>query len=127
MRYCILFFLFFCQSSIHAQIYADGKTKDSSGFEFKVKIIPLSYKKLLLGCNIGENQYVADSAIVNQKGEALFKSKFAFPQGIYILLNDKFEKLLNIIIDSNQHFSLNIDLSAKRIFYRIQNNKRSTD
>ena len=111
MRYCILFFLFFCQSSIHAQIYADGKTKDSSGFEFKVKIIPLSYKKLLLGCNIGEKQYIADSAIVNQKGEAIFKSKFAFPQGIYMLLNDKFEKLFNIIIDSNQHFSLNIDLS----------------
>lgn len=111
MRITFLIILLFTQLLTRAQLLNGFNNTESSGLEFKVKMIPLSYKKLFLGCNIGQQQFIADSASINQKGEAIFKNKPMLSRGIYVLLNDKFEKILNLILDTNQHFSLNIDLS----------------
>lgn len=56
----------------------------------------------------GDKQYIKDSAIVNAKGELVFKGKEKFPEGIYLLVPPN-KKYFDFVMDAEQNFSLETD------------------
>lgn len=56
----------------------------------------------------GDKQYIKDSAIVNAKGELIFKGKEKFPEGIYLLVPPN-KKYFDFVMDAEQNFSLETD------------------
>jgi peroxiredoxin len=62
----------------------------------------------ILGNYYGDKQYIKDSAKVNENGEVLFKGPEKYPEGIYLLIPDN-KKYFDLVIDENQHFTLESD------------------
>ena len=62
----------------------------------------------ILGNYYGDKQYIKDSAKVGPKGEVVFKGKDKYPQGVYFIFPES-KKYFDIIMDAEQHFSLETD------------------
>ncbi len=82
------------------------------GYEIK---ITTDYKnaRMYLGDYYGKNKLLADSAMSDNKGIAVFKGKTKLQQGIYFVVSPDRILLFEILMDANQHFSLVSD-STKR-------------
>lgn len=95
------FLLFTCTIKIFAQ-----QTK--SGYEIKVTT---NYKnaQLYLGNYFGKRKQLADSAIANSQGVAIFKGEKKFAHGIYFIVSPQRVIMFDILMDKNQHFSLVYD------------------
>lgn len=88
-----------------------NNTKKSKGFEIKVTIKNSKDTLLYLANYYGKSQYLKDSAIVDKKnpGVFIFKGNEELPGGIYLLASQAKVKLMEFIIDENQHFSFETD------------------
>lgn len=62
----------------------------------------------ILGNYYGDKQYIKDSAKVGADGAIVFKGSEKYPQGIYLLIPDS-KKYFDLVMDENQHFSLESD------------------
>lgn len=62
----------------------------------------------LLANYYGDKQYIKDSAIVNAKGEVVFKGKEKYPEGIYLFVPPN-KKYFDFVMDAEQNFSLETD------------------
>lgn len=95
---------------IHAQKTTAKKTK---GYEIKITIKNSKDSMLYLANYYGKNQYLKDSAIADKKtpGVYTFKGDEALQGGIYILASQAKVKMMEFIIDENQHFSFDSDTS----------------
>lgn len=101
--------LFLCfVMPIHAQKATSKKTK---GYEIKITIKNSKDSMLYLANYYGKNQYLKDSAIANKNypGVFTFKGDETLPGGIYLLATQNKVKLMEFIIDENQHFSFESD------------------
>ena len=97
--------LFIFSSGIFAQ-----KSK-KSGYEINVSIHGISDSMLYIANYYGANQYLKDSAkvIKNKPGSYTFKGSEPLLGGIYIIATQKKAKLLEIIVDKNQKFTITSD------------------
>ena len=79
------------------------------GHEIKIKVKGFAPgTSCILGTYYGDKQYIKDSAKVDANGELVFKGKEKYPQGVYLLIPDD-KKYFDLVMDENQHFSLETD------------------
>lgn len=88
-----------------ASIFAG--TQDGYNIKITVKGIKEG-ATCILANYYGDKQYIKDSAIVNAKGELIFKGKEKFPEGIYLLVPPN-KRYFDFVMDAEQNFSLETD------------------
>lgn len=95
--------------SFSTTIFAQKSKK--TGYEINVTIHGIPDTMLYIANYYGSNQYLKDSATVlkGKPGSFIFKNNEALLGGIYIIATHKKAKLLEIIVDKNQKFSLTSD------------------
>ena len=67
--------------------------------------------KIYLGTNYGNSKVFADSCILNEKSEGVFKSKDKLTPGIYFLVSPKMSILFDFLVDDLQQFKISADTS----------------
>ena len=87
-----------CTTTIKAQ-------QPPPGYEIT---ITTDYKnvQMYLGDYYGKRKLLADSAMADSKGVAVFKGTTKLPQGIYFVVSPDHVILFEILMDYGQHFSL---------------------
>ncbi len=79
-----------------------------TGYEIRVTT---DYKnaQIYLGNYFGKRKQLADSAIADAKGTAVFKGAKKLPEGIYFIVSPQRVIMFDILMDKSQHFSLVAD------------------
>lgn len=107
----------FFSTMVWGQKTPAGKTpqktspKPSEGYQIQVKVTPLRNQWLYLYNYYGKDDrfQLADSTRLNDKSEGVFKGPKKLYGGIYLLVTEKRVRLLDILMDAPQHFSVSVD------------------
>jgi len=99
-RYTLSFFLL---------IFALTSFAKGGGYSIKLKVNGLKDTVCYLAYYYGDKQYLKDTAKVDSKGECTFKGAEALPGGIYLIVFPDKKKLIEVIVDKNQTFSVQTD------------------
>lgn len=94
-----LVLLTICSFRLHAQ-----------GYEIKIKIPALRDSSIILGHHFATSLYPDDTVKLDKNGVGVFKGKKNLPGGMYIILLPT-KNYFDILIGSNQHFSISSDTS----------------
>ncbi len=98
---------------------------EAQGYHITVRVNGYKDTAVYLGNYYGKQTYLADTARLNSRGEAVFSGKDKLPGGIYfILLPDK-QKFFEILVDRQQDFSITADtmnLVKKMLFHNSPDN-----
>ncbi len=78
------------------------------GYQIQLKVNGFNNKDVILGYHSNKQIYVKDTVTIDSKGNAVFSGTESLPGGIYLFYfpNGKF---FDILIDKEQHFSLETD------------------
>ncbi|WP_290799267.1 TlpA family protein disulfide reductase [Flavihumibacter sp. UBA7668] len=79
------------------------------GYEIRVSLNAYQNQYLYLAYHYGKTKALADSALVQANGTALFKGAKTLPGGIYIMVSPKKEFLFELLVDKEQRFSVQAD------------------
>lgn len=106
--FCIILLLgvFFQQSK--AQVKKPA-VPSSSGHAIQISLKPYQNTKIYIGTNYGNNRVLADSCILNQNSEGIFKGTQKLTPGIYFLVNPKYNILFDFLVDDAQNFKILAD------------------
>jgi thiol-disulfide isomerase/thioredoxin len=75
------------------------------GYTIKIKMDNYKSDTLFLANYYGNSQYIKDTALLNSKKQFVFSGKEALQGGVYLIItNDR--KFFELIIDKEQHFSV---------------------
>ncbi|RYG52242.1 MAG: redoxin domain-containing protein [Chitinophagaceae bacterium] len=88
-----------------------GLIMAQTGYEIKVTLKPFKNQYIYLGHYSGKQYPVVDSAMLNEKIEAVFKGKKTLGGGIYLVVYPNKDRFLEMLIDKNQKFSVIADTS----------------
>jgi hypothetical protein len=80
-------------------------------YQIKVTLKPFTSGYLYLAHYFGNKQYLIDSALINEKSEAVFKGKEKLFGGIYMIVFPKKNSWIECLVDKEQQFSLEADTS----------------
>ena len=80
----------------------------AQGFEIKLKINGLSDTIVILGHYVNKSMYPDDTVKLDQDGSGVFRNSEKLPGGMYVLYLPS-TRFFQILIDSDQHFSLETD------------------
>ena len=98
------------------------------GYEIKVTFKPFKNQNIYLGYYFGAKQYpIIDSAVLNEKSEAIFKGNKKLGRGIYLLGYPNKNGFFEVLIDYNQHFSIVIDTSSALSAIKFTNSPYNTE
>ena len=100
-------------------INTKAKTTNSAnpiGHSIEIVLKPYQNTKLYLGTNYGRNRVLADSALLNEKSEGVFKSKTKLTPGIYFIISPTYSILFDFLVDENQHFKIIADTLSLNAF-----------
>jgi hypothetical protein len=89
------------------------------GHSIEIVLKPYQNTKIYIGTNYGKNRVLADSALLNEKSEGVFKSKTKLTPGIYFLVSPKYSILFDFLVDETQHFKIIADTAALNAFQII--------
>lgn len=89
--------------------YTATAQQPDDGYELKVTITPLKNQYIFLGHYSGKTYPLIDSALLNDKGEAVFKGPKKLGGGVYIVVLPNKDRFFEMIIDADQHFSMAAD------------------
>ena len=107
MKKRIYFFLLlgclFQQTSAQVKKLAQNT---SNGHAIQISLKPYQNTKIYIGTNYGNNRVLADSCILNQNGEGVFKGTQKLTPGIYFLVNPKYSILFDFLVDDAQNFKI---------------------
>ncbi len=84
------------------------------GYEIKVTLKPFKNQYVYLGHYYGKQLPIVDSALLNEKSEAVFKGKKKLGGGIYLVGYPDRSHNFEILIDKNQQFSIIADTGRIR-------------
>ena len=86
------------------------------GYNIKIQIELHSDSIYFLANYFGDKFYIADTSS-SEKGLANFTGDESLHQGIYILANEKKEKLIEFLVGDTQHFTINLknDLNPETV------------
>ncbi len=102
-----LFIFFLLGISYNNQVFSNTNNIDRPPYiQLQIKNFSGGYVKLL--AFFGEQRYIADSALVDDKGNALFKNDTSFRKGMYFILFPDM-KFAQMLVDKEQQFSLIFD------------------
>ena len=79
------------------------------GHAIQVSLKPYQNTKIYIGTNYGNNRVLADSCVLNEKSEGIFKGPQKLTPGIYFLVNPKYNILFDFIVDDAQNFRIVAD------------------
>jgi thiol-disulfide isomerase/thioredoxin len=82
------------------------------GHSIHITLKPYQNTKIFIGTNYGRNKTLADSCLLNEKGEGVFESKQKLTPGIYFIVSPKYSILFDFLIDEEQHFKITADTTA---------------
>src|SRR6476619_3540205 len=80
-----------------------------NGYEIKVTLKPFKNQYIYLGNYYGKQLPIIDSALLNDKSEAVFKGDKKLGGGIYLVGYPDKAQNFEILIDKNQKFSIQGD------------------
>ncbi len=83
-----------------------------SGYRIELNIDGCEPGNAVLAYYYGNKQYIKDSTKVNDQGQFVFEGDEALDQGIYIAVMPPDNKFMEVIVDEDQHFTLNSDYNA---------------
>jgi thiol-disulfide isomerase/thioredoxin len=85
----------------------------SPGYAINIKVTPLKHSWVYLYNYYGKADrfQMADSALLNEKSEGVFKGKEKLHGGIYIVVTERRVRLFDVLMDEGQHFSIVADTS----------------
>jgi thiol-disulfide isomerase/thioredoxin len=81
----------------------------AGGYEIKVTFKPFKKQYIYLGHYFGKQYPIIDSAMVNDKSEAVFKGPAKLPGGIYLVGYPNKSGFFEILVDKQQNFSVLAD------------------
>ncbi|MEZ5082974.1 MAG: DUF4369 domain-containing protein [Bacteroidales bacterium] len=88
---------------IFAGIYSFGNDR---GYDIKIKLDGVNDSVLYLANYYGDKTYLADTAFPNKKGTFRFEGDSLLPGGIYIIAGQNSNKYFEILVDKEQHFTI---------------------
>ena len=93
------------------------------GYEIQLKVNAFSGQGIIMGYHTNKQMFVKDTVKADQKGLAVFKGEEPLPGGIYLFYfpNGKF---FDVLIDREQHFSLETDTAN---FYKSMKIKGASE
>jgi thiol-disulfide isomerase/thioredoxin len=100
-------------SCITAQVKKPVSTAAAQGRNIKIKLTPLKNCKVYLGSWYGKSRVLADSAMLNEKSEGVFKGNTKLTQGIYFVVSPQYTIQFDFLMDKGQQFSIAADTAAK--------------
>lgn len=77
-----------------------------AGYQIEFQIKDCQPGNVILAYYYGDKQYIKDSTKVDASGKFTFKGEDALDEGIYITVMPPDNKYFEVIIDSDQHFSM---------------------
>src|SRR5580692_1717550 len=98
----ILFSLAVCLLLIH-------EAQSQNGYNIHLHLKPYTSGKVYLGYYYGKIKALADSAQLNAGGDGLFSGDNRLPGGVYFVVSPNRAILFELLIDSQQHFSVAAD------------------
>jgi thiol-disulfide isomerase/thioredoxin len=90
-------------------LLAFGQLSAQGGYHLKIKIGGLRDSLCYLGNYYGEKQYLKDSCHADANGNIFFNGDKPLPGGMYLIVMPG-KKYFEVIIDKEQHFSLETDM-----------------
>lgn len=109
---------------VAAQVKKSSPPSKQLGHSIQISLKPYQNAKIYIGTNYGNNRVIADSCVLNEKGEGVFTSKQKLIPGIYFLVNHRYSILFDFIMDAEQHFKIIADtnnLSTHSIVGSVDN------
>ena len=85
------------------------KPTSSVGHAIQVSLKPYQNTKIYIGTNYGNNKVLADSCVLNEKSEGVFKGTQKLTPCIYFLVNPKYNILFDFLVDEVQNFKIVAD------------------
>lgn len=82
------------------------------GYEIKVTFKPFKNQYIYLGHYFGKSYPIIDSALLNDKSEAVFKGTQKLNGGIYLIGYPNKAGFFEILVDKNQKFSIKADTAT---------------
>ncbi len=101
----------FCSTAVFAQ----------NAYEIKVTFKPFKKQYIYLGHYFGKTYPIIDSALLNEKSEAVFKGTKKLPGGIYLVGYPNKTGFFEILIDKQQKFSIIADTATIKNGVQFQN------
>jgi len=83
-----------------------------TGYEIKVTFKPFKKQYIYLGHYFGKTYPIIDSALLNDKSEAVFKGDKKLPGGIYLVGYPNKTGFFEILVDKQQRFSVAADTAT---------------
>src|ERR1700735_2700298 len=80
-----------------------------SGYSIHLHLKPYTGGKVYLGYYYGKIKALADSAQLNGNGDGLFSGETRLPGGVYFIVSPNRAILFELLIDSQQRFSVSAD------------------
>jgi len=82
------------------------------GYEIKVTFKPFKNQYVYLGHYFGKSYPIIDSALLNENSEAVFKGPKKLNGGIYLVGYPNKTGFFEILVDKEQHFSIQTDTTS---------------
>jgi hypothetical protein len=82
---------------------------NNQGRAIQISLKPYQNTKIYIGTNYGNSKVFADSCILNDKSEGVFKSGQKLTPGIYFVVSPKMSILFDFLVDENQQFKITAD------------------
>jgi thiol-disulfide isomerase/thioredoxin len=82
------------------------------GYEIKLTFKPYKNQYVYLGHYFGKSNPIIDSALLNAKGEAIFKGKEKLQGGVYLIGYPNKSGFFEMLVDKKQHFSVIADTAT---------------
>jgi hypothetical protein len=86
-----------------------NEAQSQNGYNIHLHLKPYTSGKVYLGYYYGKIKALADSAQLNAGGDGLFSGESRLPGGVYFIVSPNRAILFELLIDSQQHFSVTAD------------------
>lgn len=83
-----------------------------TGYEIKVTFKPFKNQFIYLGHYFGKTYPITDSAMLDENSQAVFKGTKVLPGGIYLIGYPNKSGFFEILVDKQQHFSIEADTAT---------------
>ncbi len=88
-----------------------GISAEKSGYRIEITPEGFSEEYLILASYYGKNNQVIDTVEVAEDGNFIFQGKEALSGGVYLVIFPPENKFFELVIDREQHFSVQVDVS----------------
>lgn len=111
----LLFLLVFSQTDIYATAY-----------DIHFKLNPPTDSLYYLAHYYGDRVFMSDTALVDQAGNIRFTGDEALPGGVYILVSAEKARLLEFIVDQEQHFQITLPANDGHEDIKVEGSRENT-